>query len=225
MSRGSNTPVSSANMQNTTRTRKRSRSYPPVPRIRERVVQSPDQLGGFDVRRVLIPEGPSLHAEDEPERLDMRGQVREREGDDFALVEIVKLEGLEVAHQDGARAVALGQRVEILPGLFVGRFQVAPGALLLDDENARPEQVNEPGAIVELGDVLLVAGNLTTAFPKDLKELVVEALRLALLVRGVLPVFGKDGGAVAHLVPRQAHQAAPPALRRVPDSLPQSGSG
>ena len=65
---------------------------PPVPRVRERVVQPPDQLGGFDVRRVLISEGPALHSEDEAERLDMGGQVRQREGDNLPLVQIVKLE-------------------------------------------------------------------------------------------------------------------------------------
>ena len=88
---------------------------PPVPGIGERVVQPPDQLGGLDVGRVLVAEGPALHAEDETERLDMRGQVRKREGGDLALVEIVKLEGLEVTDQYVTRALALGQRVEILP--------------------------------------------------------------------------------------------------------------
>ena len=52
----------------------------PVSGIGERVVQPPDQLGGLDVRRVLVAERPALHPEDEAERLDMRGQVREREG-------------------------------------------------------------------------------------------------------------------------------------------------
>ena len=79
-----------------------------VARVVERVVEPPDQLGGLDVRRVLIAELPALDAEDETERLDMRGQVREGEDDDLPLVQIVKLEGLEVAHQDVARAVALG---------------------------------------------------------------------------------------------------------------------
>ena len=60
----------------------------------------------------------------------------------------MEIEGLEVAHQDAARALPFRQRVEILPGLFVGCRQVAPGALLLDDQDARPEQVDEPGAVV-----------------------------------------------------------------------------
>ena len=38
----------------------------------------------------------------------------------MALVEIVQLEGLEVADQNVAGAVVLGQRVEITPGLLVG---------------------------------------------------------------------------------------------------------
>ena len=105
----------------------------------ERVVEPPDQLGGLDVRRVLIAELPALDAEDETERLDMRGQVREGEDDNLPLVQIVKLEGLEVAHQDVSRAVALGQRVEILSGLSIGLAEIASGALLLDDEDTRPE--------------------------------------------------------------------------------------
>ena len=98
----------------------------PVSGIGERVVQPPDQLGGLDVRRVLVAERPALHPEDEAERLDMRGQVREREGDGLPLVQVVKLEGLEVAHQDEARALAFRQRVEILPGLFVAAFRSRP---------------------------------------------------------------------------------------------------
>ena len=69
----------------------------------------------------------------------------------------MKLEGLEVAHEDAARAVALGKRIEILYVLSVRLAKITPGALLLDDQDARPEQVDEARAIVELGDMLLVA--------------------------------------------------------------------
>ena len=87
----------------------------------------------------------------------MGGQIPERELDLLPLVEIVKLEGLEVADQDVAGAFALWERVEILPGLIVGSGEIAAGALLLDDQDTRPEQVDEPRTIIELGDVLLVA--------------------------------------------------------------------
>ena len=50
-----------------------------MPRVRQRIVQPPDQLGGLDVRRVLISERPVLHADDEAERLEVRGQGREQD--------------------------------------------------------------------------------------------------------------------------------------------------
>ena len=68
----------------------------PVSGIGERVVQPPDRRRGFFVRRTPITRGPAMYAEDEAERLDIRGQVRESEGDRLALVQIVELEGLEI---------------------------------------------------------------------------------------------------------------------------------
>ena len=53
----------------------------PMAGFRERLVQPPDQLSGLDIRRVLIAEGSALHAEDETERLDMCGKIRQRKPD------------------------------------------------------------------------------------------------------------------------------------------------
>ena len=152
---------------------------PPVARIRERIVQPPDQLGGLDVRRVLIPESPALHPEDEAERLDMLGQVRERERDGLPLVEVVKLEVLEIAHQNKARTITLRQRVEILSGLFEGRFQIATGALLFDEQYTRPEQVDEARAVVQLRDMRFVTCDAPPLNSEHPEEGVVEALSLA----------------------------------------------
>ena len=80
----------------------------------QRIVKPPDQLGGLDVDGVLIAERPALHAEDEAERLYMARQLGEREGHRLPLAKIAKLERLEVADQDVAGAVALGQRVELV---------------------------------------------------------------------------------------------------------------
>ena len=119
----------------------------------------------------------------------------------------MKLEGLEIAHQDVARTVAIGQRVEILPGLPVRFVEIAPGALLLDDQHAWPEQIDKAPAVAELGDMLLVACDGSAADIEHLEEIVVEALRLALLVCRVPPRLGEGRGAHAHLVPREAHPA------------------
>ncbi len=66
--------------------------------------------------------------------------------------------------------------------------------------------------MAELGHVLLAAGHFMTALPEDLEEVVMEALRLALLTGRVLPVFSKDRR--AGVVPRQMHQLTTLALTR-----------
>ena len=53
-------------------------------------------------------EGAALHAEDEAEFLDMGVQVGERKGGGVSFVEVVQLEGLEVADQDVAGTLVLG---------------------------------------------------------------------------------------------------------------------
>ena len=173
----------------------------PVARFVKRVMQPPDQFGRLDVRRVLVAERPALHPEDEAERLDIARQFRERERDGLPFVKIVQLEGLEVAYQNVAGMVTLEQREQIVDRLAIGFLEVAPGALLLDDQHTRPEQVDESRTIVQLRDMRLVARDGAPTNTEHLEELVIEALRLALLVRGVSPLFGEGGGADADLVP------------------------
>ena len=66
----------------------------PVTRFVECVMQPSDEFGGLDVGRILVTERPTLHTQDEAERLDMARQFRERERDGLPLVKIVELEGL-----------------------------------------------------------------------------------------------------------------------------------
>ena len=63
----------------------------------EGIVQARDQLGRLDVDRGLVAERPALHADDEPELLDVPRQVGEREAGLLALVPVKQLERLEVA--------------------------------------------------------------------------------------------------------------------------------
>ena len=68
--------------------------------VPERVVELPDQLGGLDVRRVLIPKGAARNPEDETELLDVVRQLVEPEGHLVPLEKVVEFEVLEVADQD-----------------------------------------------------------------------------------------------------------------------------
>ena len=172
-------------------------------------MQAGDQLGRLDVDRILIAERAALHADDEPELLDVPGQVGEGEAGLLAFVAVEQLERLEVAQQLVAGAFPFGQRVEVGAGLLASGGQVTAGALLLDQQHARPEQVDEAGRVVEPVDVLLVPGDGTALDAEDLEERVVEALGLALLVRGVGPLAGEVAGAGADLVPGKPHRRRP----------------
>ena len=140
-----------------------------------------------------------------PNFFDVPGQVREGEAGFFAFLPVEQLERLEIAQQLVAGTIPFGQRVEVRAGLLARGGQVTAGALLFDQQHARPEQVDEAGGVVEPLDVLLVPCNGASLDAEDLEERVVEALRLALLIRGAGPLAGEVGGAGADLVPGQAH--------------------
>ena len=167
----------------------------------QRVVEPPDDFGGLDVRRVLIAEGAALNTDDEAEVLHLLGEFRERKGDRLVLVEVRELECLEVADEEVARFVTLWERIEVLERLVAGSREVPPGALLLDEQDSGPEQIDEAVAVVELLDVRFIAGNATSTYVEDFEEFVVEALRVRLLVGSVLPFAREGGGPGAYLVP------------------------
>ena len=178
----------------------------PVSRVIERIVQPSYQFRGLDVGRVLVAKGPPLHPDDESEVLHVSREIGEGEGHGGTLGEIVQLEGLEVADQNVPGPHVFRQRVEVLPRLAVRGLEVTARTLLLHDQDTRPEEVDEPEAVVELRDVLFVARHAAAAHAEDLEEVVVEALRLALLVCAVSPLIGERGGTDTDFVPRQSHQ-------------------
>lgn len=77
--------------------------------------------------------------------------------------------------------------------MVAGSREVPTGALLLDEQNPGPEQIDEAVAVVELLDVRFIAGDTAPAYVEDLEELGVEALRVLLLVGSGLP-FAREGG-------------------------------
>ena len=106
-------------------------------------MQTGHQLGSFDVDRILVAERPALHPDDEPELLHVLRQVRECELGLLPLVAVKQLEGLEVAQQLKPGLVPFRQGVEVGARLDAGRLQVPTRALLLDQQDTGPEQVDE----------------------------------------------------------------------------------
>ena len=154
----------------------------PVSRLRQSVVQPAHDLARLDVDRVLIAESPALDTQDEAEGFDVVRQFGQRKRGGLVLVEIAKFERLEVADQNVPGPLALAQRIEIRCGLFVRPREVAPSALLLDNQDARPKEVDVPRMVVQLRDMCFIACDGSPPDAEDLEELVVEALGFAFLV-------------------------------------------
>lgn len=68
------------------------------------------------------------------------------------------------------------QAWEIVQRLGAGAVQVAAGRLVLDQQLALPEQVDEALAVAQFLDRLLEGGDKATFDAKDLEEVVVEGL-------------------------------------------------
>ena len=169
-------------------------------------MQRCNDLCRFDVDGFLIPEGSQLDANDEAEFRDMPRKLFQRECEFPGLFAIMQFKGLEVAHQDIARPLALGEGVEVHTRLRVALLEVAPAVLLLDREHAWPEQVDVARTIVELPSVLLVSRDGAASDSEDCEEVSVEAPRLAGFAGSILPHLGELSRLVANLVPRESHR-------------------
>ena len=173
----------------------------------EHITKARDQLGGLNVDRILIAERAALHADDEPKLLDVLRKVGEGEAGLLAFVPVEQPKGLEVAEKLEAG------RVEILmrsASLTACGGQITTSTLLLNQQNPRPEQIDEARGVVEQLDAFLVPRHVAAAFAEDLEELVVKALRFALFVRGVGPFAGELAGARSDLVPGKSHHTRQP---------------
>jgi hypothetical protein len=114
-------------------------------------------------------------------------------------------EVLEVGEEDVAGGVVLlagGDEVlDVGEGLGLGGVEGVACGLVLDEEFAGPEEVDEAGGAGEAlyGD--FKGGDVATRAPEDVKEVVPEGLLVGLLACGVLPGAGEVGGALADFVP------------------------
>nr|WP_296763132.1 hypothetical protein [Sediminimonas sp.] len=168
-------------------------------------MQKAHQLGRLDVDRILIAELAALDAKDETEALNMLGQVLQGKGGGLAAIEIGQFEGLEIADQNVTGLFVIGDVGQVFQRLLLGLEQITPFRFLLDNQGARPEQIDKaprpPGALHRK----LVLGHAPPFDSEDVKEGVVKALRLALFIVGVFPVIREAGGAGANFVPGQPH--------------------
>src|SRR5450759_3637927 len=95
---------------------------------------------------------------------------------------------------------------KVVKGLFLGAREIPASILLLDEEHALPEQVDESSFCTKLLDGFLEAGDAPAGDAENLEKLIVEGLAFATFVMGILPFLGKAGSASSDLVPTEAHR-------------------
>lgn len=197
-------PVSSANRQNSSRTSSTSRAWPG--RL-ERVVQPAHRLGRLDVDRVLFADDLRRVAGDEGKVLDAPGQFAQAELDLRGEFEIEQAKAGKVADQHIARKIAVAQTLEVAESLLVSRIEILAPALVLDEQDAFPQEIDVAVLAVDLLHAAFEARHAPPRHAEHVEERVPEASCVGVLVLGMLPVARKRGGAVSDLVPGEGHRA------------------
>lgn len=98
-----------------------------------------------------------------------------------------------------------GQVLKVAKGLGFGLAQILAKGFVLDQHNARPEQVNQAVCAGDPFDRHLKAGDGPAGDAKDLKELVPERPLFRALAFGTRPVPRKPDRVVADFIPRNRH--------------------
>ncbi len=113
-----------------------------------------------------------------------------------------------------ARELVLPQAGEVIERLLLGPSQALARALLFDQQDALPQQVNETALIAEPLDGFLEGGHPAAGDAEDVEEFVVKGLCLAPLVMRVAPVKGELFGSTPDFVPTQAHMVRKRQIRQ-----------
>ena len=86
-----------------------------------------------------------------------------------------------------------------------GFAEVLAKALVFDQEDAAPEQVNEPVLAAEVADGFLETGDVPAGQAEDVKEGIPKGLALGRFAGLARPIVGKTNGVVSDFIPGNRH--------------------
>lgn len=162
-------------------------------------------LGGPDIDRCLFAETARLVTGHEAEELHVLVQVGEVEIMLGAGVEVVQAEPGKVGDHDVAGQVALLQTGEVVEGLGGCPVEVFAAALVFDEQDALPQQVDVAALAVALLDRFLEAGDAAPGDTEDIEEGIPECLGLGIFAGFVGPFLREGEGTGADFIPRKGH--------------------
>lgn len=103
------------------------------------------------------------------------------------------------------KAAFVNQVLNVAEGLGFRLAEVFPEALVLDKNNAGPEQIDVAVLTGDFLDRLFEAGNGAAADSEHVEEFVPEGLLLAALASDAGPLFREGDSAVADFIPGKWH--------------------
>jgi hypothetical protein len=163
------------------------------------------QLGCLDVDGVLCTDCLGFVASQKAKQSDVFVQVFQRKFHRFASGQAVHAHAGKVAHHDELGQVALGQTREVAQGLVKRSVQVFAQRLLLDQQHAGPEQVNETLASAVFFHRQLKGGHAFVGDAENFKKRQPEGFGLAVFVCCVGPGARKGQCAAFDFVPTQGY--------------------
>jgi hypothetical protein len=95
------------------------------------------------------------------------------------------------------------QVLDIVEGLGLGGFEAGAGALVLDEELALPEEVDEAVGFLDSLDGLFEGRDGAARDAEDVEELVPEGLLFGLFAGLAGPIAGELDGPLPDFVPRE----------------------
>lgn len=196
-------PVSSANRQNSNRSRKTAKPWPskrsglsesrnsPTASAARRLIGSSSRTGCF--------QSPAMTWS----RWFLRGKSFNPKWSPRSASRSCNSTCQKSLTGDAVRRIVAPEPGKTVDRQFVSPSQVLSPALLLDPQRAVPQQIDVAVALVKLLDPLFKAGYLAPLQAKHLEEAVQKALGLAVAALGVLPSAHKVSDAESNLVPAQ----------------------
>ncbi len=183
----------------------------------ERVVDAGHDLDSFEIEIVLRLERGDLIAGDKGEQADVIFELGEREllagkapvaeVREYALLvglQVVEGKSFEVGKKNVARDFITApdrlKVVNVIESLGFGCFKTRARRLVLYEELAFPEQIDETVGSSETPNGLLEGGDGSTRDAEDIEELVVEALFVSLFAGCGRPFAREDDGAPTDFV-------------------------
>lgn len=177
-------------------------------------MQPTPQFGGDDIYRVLVPENTLFNPNYKAKSFNMRGQIGKCELCLFARIQVDQVKGLEIANQNIAGKLELLEIGEVVKRLLPRACKIAAPRLMLNQQFALPEQVNESLSVTELLNWLFKGRHFAALDPKDLKKFIIEGLCFTPFVVSIGPFTRKSSGANANIIPDWTHNCLPASLSK-----------